>query len=83
MKLFNHVGLDPIEMSAKMVEGKRVYLTTTTTTSPTSTTTTTTTVSATPWRQAVLPRQCLRNSACETALASAALASAALQGGQG
>ena len=27
MKLFNHVGLDPIEMSAKMVEGKRVYLT--------------------------------------------------------
>jgi genome maintenance exonuclease 1 len=27
MKLFNHVGLDPIEMSAEMVEGKRVYLT--------------------------------------------------------
>lgn len=26
MKLFNHVGLDPIEMSAEMVEGKRVYL---------------------------------------------------------
>ena len=27
MKLFNHVGLDPIEMSAEMVDGKRVYLT--------------------------------------------------------
>ena len=27
MKLFNHVGLDPIEMSAEMVGGKRVYLT--------------------------------------------------------
>ena len=27
MKLFNHVGLDPIEMFAEMVEGKRVYLT--------------------------------------------------------
>ena len=27
MKLFNHLGLDPIEMSAEMVEGKRVYLT--------------------------------------------------------
>ena len=25
--LFNHVGLDPIEMSAEMVDGKRVYLT--------------------------------------------------------
>ncbi|WP_223618571.1 PD-(D/E)XK nuclease family protein, partial [Acinetobacter baumannii] len=24
---FNHVGLDPIEMSAEMVDGKRVYLT--------------------------------------------------------
>ena len=27
MKLFNHVGLDPIEMCAEMVDGKRVYLT--------------------------------------------------------
>ena len=27
MMLFNHVGLDPIEMSAEMVDGKRVYLT--------------------------------------------------------
>ena len=27
MKLFNHVGLDPIEMSAEMVDGKRMYLT--------------------------------------------------------
>ena len=27
MKLFNHVGLDPIEMSAELLEGKRVYLT--------------------------------------------------------
>ena len=27
MILFNHVGLDPIEMSAEMVDGKRVYLT--------------------------------------------------------
>ena len=27
MKLFNHVGLDPIEMSAEIVGGKRVYLT--------------------------------------------------------
>ena len=27
MKLFNHVGLDPIEMVAEMVDGKRVYLT--------------------------------------------------------
>ena len=27
MNLFNHVGLDPIEMSAEMVDGKRVYLT--------------------------------------------------------
>ena len=27
MKLLNHVGLDPIEMSAEMVDGKRVYLT--------------------------------------------------------
>ena len=27
MKLFNHVGLDPIEMSDEMVGGKRVYLT--------------------------------------------------------
>ena len=27
MMLFNHVGLDPIEMVAEMVDGKRVYLT--------------------------------------------------------
>ena len=27
MILFNHVGLDPIEMTAEMVDGKRVYLT--------------------------------------------------------
>ena len=27
MRLFNHVGLDPIEMVAEMVDGKRVYLT--------------------------------------------------------
>ena len=28
MKLFNHVGgIDPIEMSAEMVNGKRMYLT--------------------------------------------------------
>ena len=28
MKLFNHVGgIDPIEMSAEMVSGKRMYLT--------------------------------------------------------
>ena len=28
MKLFNHVGdIEPIEMSAEMVDGKRVYLT--------------------------------------------------------
>ena len=27
MKLYNHVGLDPIELSAEMVDGKRLYLT--------------------------------------------------------
>ena len=28
MKLFNHVGqIEPIEMSAEMVDGKRMYLT--------------------------------------------------------
>ena len=27
MKLFNHVGLDPIEMVAEMVDGKRMYMT--------------------------------------------------------
>ena len=27
MKTFNHVGLDPIELCATMVEGKRLYAT--------------------------------------------------------
>ena len=27
MKLYNHMGLDPIELCATMVEGKRLYTT--------------------------------------------------------